>query len=77
MIKRISVLKGDPDFTRDPQNYIVTIDGVKQTHCVTADAEKGIALCYKKTSLGTLCKVRGKFVTEEVRGIVVIERKVA
>jgi hypothetical protein len=76
-IMRISVLKGDPDFVRDGQNYTVTIDGVKQTHCITADAEKGVALRYKKNAIGMLCKSRGKFVTEEARGIVVIERKVA
>ena len=77
MIKRISILPGDPDRVPDPQNYDVFIDGVKQTNCIVADAEKGTALRYKKNTVGMLCKGRGgKFQTEEVRGAIVITKEV-
>ena len=77
MIKRISILPGDPDRVLDPQNYVVFIDGIKQTHCIVADAEKGTALRYKKNAVGMLCRGRNnKFLTEEVTGIVTILPKV-
>ena len=77
MIKRISILPGDQDRVPNPQNYDVFIDGVKQTHCIVADSEKGTALRYKKNAVGMLCKGRGgKFQTEEVTGIVTILPKV-
>ncbi len=77
MIKRISILPGDPDRVPNPQNYDVFIDGVKQTHCIVADAEKGTALRYKKNAVGMLCRRRNnKFLTEEVQGVVAILPKV-
>ena len=77
MIKRISILPNDPDRVPDPQNYDVFIDGVKQTHCIVADTEKGTALRYKKNAVGMLCRGRNnKFLTEEVTGIVTILPKV-
>lgn len=73
---RLSVLKHDPNFTPNAQNYNVHFNGEKQTHCIIADSENGYILRYKKTILGTLRKRAGKLETEEVFGNVVITKKV-
>lgn len=58
-----------------PQDYIVTLDGVKQTHCIIADDVQGFIRRYKKTKMGTLVGGRTGLITEDLKGVVVISKK--
>ena len=49
---RLSMVAGDTNTEERPQDYIVTLDGVKQTVCIIADEERGYIRRYKKTKFG-------------------------
>lgn len=71
---RISIVCGDKDFINDGKNYSVTLDGVKQTHCIMADSDKGVVQRYKLNRYGVVTVNRqGKTLTEVVYGSVVIK----
>lgn len=72
---RLSMVAGDKNTAERPQDYIVTLDGVKQTHCLIADEEKGFIRRYKKTKMGTLVSGRTGLITEDKQGVVVITKK--
>ena len=70
---RISVLKGDPDYTEHGGSFNVTLDGVVQTVCVIADSDKGEIVRYKLNAMGLPSKDRsGKFILETLKGKVSI-----
>lgn len=73
---RISVIAGDPDRVMNPVDYSVTLDGVEQSDCLVADADKGMILRYKRNKMGLFSMTRdGKKDTEEEHGTVVIYHK--
>lgn len=72
---RLSMVAGDKNTEERPQDYIVTLDGVKQTACIIADEERGFIRCYKKTKMGTLVKGRTGLITEDKHGLVIISKK--
>ena len=72
---RISIMKEDRDFVPDGENYEVTLDGVKQTQCISADSDKGEIARYKVNGVGIPCVNRsGKFIVEVLSGNVVINK---
>ena len=72
---RLSMVAGDTNTEERPQDYIVTLDGVKQTVCIIADEERGYIRRYKKTKMGTLVKGRTGLITEDLTGVGVISKK--
>jgi len=72
---RLSMVAGDKNTAERPQDYIVTLDGVKQTVCLIADEEKGFIRRYKKNQFGLLIKGREGVITEDLKGVVVITKK--
>lgn len=72
---RLSMVAGDKNTAERPQDYIITLDGVKQTVCLIADEERGFIRRYKKTKFGTLVKGRTGLITEDLTGVVVITKK--
>ena len=65
---RLSVKKDDPGFCAKSFVATVTVDGVKQDQCFTADEERGEAHCYTVP----LELVGDEIKTEIKRGKVVI-----
>lgn len=43
---RITAIRADPDYTPDGYKYIIKLDGVRLTHCITADDESGYVWIY-------------------------------
>lgn len=72
---RLSMVAGDKNTAERPQDYIVTLDGVKQTACIIADEERGFIRRYKKTKFGMFMKGRTEIITEDLYGVVVITKK--
>lgn len=72
---RLSIVAGDTNTEERPQDYIVTLDGVKQTVCIIADEERGYIRRYKKDKFGMFMKGRTKIITEDLYGVVVITKK--
>lgn len=72
---RLSVVKGDPGYSARAHRVKVYLDGAELKHCVTADEEQGLAVCYrigpdgKKILKADLSGVE----TVELRGTVHIE----
>ena len=71
---RLSMVAGDKNTAERPQDYFVTLDGVKQTHCLIADDEKGFIRRYK-TKNGLVICGRNGLITEDLTGVVVITKK--
>jgi hypothetical protein len=70
---RISVNRDDPGFTDRASECEIYLDGVKITHCITADEELGKAECYKLNEWGNpfISEANpGEFETETRRGVV-------
>jgi len=72
---RLSMIVGDRTDSSEPHQYVIYLDGVKQTLCVIADEEKGMVRRYKRTKVGTIMRGRTGLVTEDIYGKVKIERK--
>lgn len=72
---RLSIVAGDKNTAERPKDYIVTLDGVKQTACIIADEERGFIRRYKKDKFGMFMKGRTEIITEDLFGVVVITKK--
>ena len=72
---RLSMVAGDKNTAERPQDYIVTLDGVKQTACIIADEERGFICRYKKDKFGMFMKGPTEIITEDLYGVVVITKK--
>ena len=54
---RASVIRADPGYRIDAFLYKVFLDGVELQHCLTADEEKGEAICYVVDKLTGLVSI--------------------
>lgn len=72
-LRRISCVEGDPGYVADGYAYRVLLDG-EQAIFITADAERGEILRYRRDDKGECVIEDDCFVTEIVRGHVEIRR---
>ena len=72
---RVSIYKHDSGYVADPSSYSVFLNGRPLTSCVTADEERGLAICYALDKNKQLI-IDGKGVLKTVTmyGIVEIRR---
>lgn len=76
---RLSSDKDDPGYeawVKAGRRARVWLDGVEQEHCVVADDAEGLVVRHKLDEQGrrVLDRAKNQVVTEEVRGVVHIER---
>jgi hypothetical protein len=74
---RISVNKKDPGYDVEATiKYQPYLDGKKVDHCITADEEKDICICYKTDAEGkiVLNSFRDDTIRRVLRGHVVIKK---
>lgn len=73
---RISVRNDDPGFINDANKYKVTLDGVLQNFCITADDVEGtvLVLTFNKKNKAVFDEA-GKQIEEWKSGTVTIELK--
>ena len=70
---RISVCKEDRDYVSNSADFQVTLDGVRQISCISADSDKGEIVRYRLNHCGVPVANRsGNPVVETVTGNVVI-----